>query len=277
MSAASSLAPLVRTLMRARRAAARPVYWWYERRLRGRVRDGGRLPQHLGLILDGNRRFARAAGVQRELGYEFGIDKAHEVLQWCLELDIPAVTIWVLSTDNVARDQGEVAHLMGLFDREARNLARDPRIHGNRVRVRAIGQHGSFPGHVLDALGELERATAHYDGMLLNIAVGYGGREEIVDAVKTYLEQQAEAGATLQEAARHLGPDDISARTYTAGIPEVDFIIRTSGEIRMSGFMLWQSVYSEFYFCDVYWPGFRWVDFLRALRDFQGRKRRFGK
>ncbi|MGI8748524.1 MAG: polyprenyl diphosphate synthase, partial [Deinococcus sp.] len=159
----------------------------------------------------------------------------------------------------------------------ARNLARDPRIHGNRVRVRAIGQHSSFPGHVLDALGELERATAHYDGMLLNIAVGYGGREEIVDAVKTYLEQQAEAGATLQDAARHLGPDDISAHTYTAGIPEVDFIIRTSGEIRMSGFMLWQSVYKEFYFCDVYWPGFRWVDFLRALRDFQGRKRRFGK
>ncbi|MFC4452487.1 isoprenyl transferase [Deinococcus sonorensis] len=268
---------LARGVYQLRNLVAKPVYWWYERRLRRKVRTGGKLPQHLGLILDGNRRFAKAAGVQREIGYEFGIDKAHEVLQWCLELGIPAVTIWVLSTDNVKRDPAEVAHLMKLFDREARNLARDPRIHGNRVRVRAIGQHGGFPDHVLDALKELEQATASYQGMQLNIAVGYGGREEIVDAVKVYLQHQAEQGATLEQAAEGLGPDDISARTYTAGLPEVDFIIRTSGEIRMSGFMLWQSVYSEFYFCDVYWPGFRWVDFLRALRDYQGRKRRFGK
>lgn len=277
MTARSPLFAAFRGLYSLRALATKPVYWFYERRLRRKVRVGGKLPQHLGLILDGNRRFARAAGVQREIGYEFGIDKAHEVLQWCLELDIPAVTIWVLSTDNVARDPEEVAHLMKLFDREARNLATDPRIHGNRVRVRAIGQHDSFPAHVLNALKELEEATASYDGMLLNIAVGYGGREEIVDAVKVYLEQQAQAGATLEQAAQALRPDDISARTYTAGTPEVDFIIRTSGEIRMSGFMLWQSVYSEFYFCDVYWPGFRWVDFLRALRDFQGRRRRFGK
>jgi short-chain Z-isoprenyl diphosphate synthase len=277
MTARSPLTVALKGAYSLKNVVAKPVYWFYERRLRRKVRVGGKLPQHLGLILDGNRRFAKAAGVQRELGYEFGIDKAHEVLQWCLELGIPAVTIWVLSTDNVARDPEEVAHLMKLFDREARNLARDPRIHGNRVRVRAIGQHGSFPTHVLDALKELEAATASYDGMLLNIAVGYGGREEIVDAVKVYLEHQAEEGATLSQAAARLGPDDISAHTYTAGIPEVDFIVRTSGEIRMSGFMLWQSVYSEFYFCDVYWPGFRWVDFLRALRDFQGRKRRFGK
>jgi short-chain Z-isoprenyl diphosphate synthase len=277
MTARSPLAAALKGAYSLKNIIAKPIYWFYERRLRGKVRTGGKLPNHLGLILDGNRRFAKAAGVQREIGYEFGIDKAHEVLQWCLELGIPAVTIWVLSTDNVARDPEEVAHLMKLFDREARNLARDPRIHGNRVRVRAIGQHGSFPTEVLNALKELEEATASYEGMLLNIAVGYGGREEIVDAVKVYLEHQAEAGATLSQAAARLGPDDISARTYTAGIPEVDFIVRTSGEIRMSGFMLWQSVYSEFYFCDVYWPGFRWVDFLRALRDFQGRKRRFGK
>ena len=277
MSVRFPLARVVRSFYRLRVSATKPVYWWYERRLRRKVRAGGRLPKHLGLILDGNRRFARAAGVQQEIGYEFGIDKAHEVLQWCLELGIPAVTIWVLSTDNVARDPEEVAYLMKLFDREARNLARDPRIHGNRVRVRAIGQHAGFPSQVLNALQELEQATASYDGMLLNIAVGYGGREEIVDAVKEYLGKQAAAGSSLEAAAQQLGPDDISAHTYTAGTPEVDFIIRTSGEIRLSGFMLWQSVYSEFYFADVYWPGFRWVDFLRALRDFQGRKRRFGK
>ena len=277
MTARSPLAAAFRTIYSVRNAAAKPVYWWYERRLRRKVRVGGKLPKHLGLILDGNRRFARATGVQRDVGHSFGADKAHEVLQWCLELGIPAVTIWVLSTDNASRDPDEIAHILKLLEREALNLSTDPRIHANRVRVRAIGQHGGFPAHVLNALKELEEATASYDGMLLNIAVGYGGREEIVDAVKVYLEHQAGTGATLQQAAERLQPEDISARTYTAGTPEVDFIIRTSGEIRMSGFMLWQSVYSEFYFCDVYWPGFRWVDFLRALRDFQGRKRRFGK
>ncbi|CAM3705749.1 isoprenyl transferase [Deinococcus frigens] len=270
-------AAAVRTFQKTRTAARGALLWSYEQRLAREVGSGGKLPRHLGLILDGNRRYARAAGVERELGYEFGIDKAHEVLQWCLELGIGAVTIWVLSTDNVARDPDEVRHLMGLFDREARNLARDPRIHANRVKVRAIGQHGSFPGHVLDALRELEEKTAHYDGMRLNIAVGYGGREEIVDAVKMHLSAQAAAGVTLEQAAAALAPDHISAHLYTTDTPDPDFIIRTSGEIRLSGFMLWQSVYSEYYFCDVYWPGFRRVDFLRALRDFQGRDRRFGK
>ncbi|GBF05812.1 undecaprenyl pyrophosphate synthase [Deinococcus aerius] len=267
----------VRTAKKTRDAARGALLWGYEQRLAREVKAHARLPRHLGLILDGNRRFARAAGVERELGYEFGIDKAHEVLQWCLELGIPAVTIWVLSTDNIARDPDEVRHLMGLFDREARNLARDPRIHANRVRVRAIGQHHGFPGNVLEALGELEAKTAGYDGMLLNIAVGYGGREEIVDAVKQHLAEQAAAGRTLEDVTEALKPEHVSAHLYTAGMPDPDFIIRTSGEIRLSGFMLWQSVYSEFYFCDVYWPGFRRVDFLRALRDFQGRERRFGK
>lgn len=267
----------LRSAKKTRDAARGALLWGYERRLAREVGAHGRLPRHLGLILDGNRRYARAAGVERELGYEFGIDKAHEVLQWCLELGIPAVTIWVLSTDNVTRDPDEVRHLMGLFDREARNLARDPRIHANRVRVRAIGQHHDFPGNVLEALSELEARTAGYDGMLLNIAVGYGGREEIVDAVKLHLAEQAAGGRTLRDVIETLEPGHVSAHLYTAGMPDPDFIIRTSGEIRLSGFMLWQSVYSEFYFCDVYWPGFRRVDFLRALRDFQGRDRRFGR
>ena len=277
MTARSSLTVAVRAIYSLRNVAAKPVYWWYERRLRRKVRVGGKLPKHLGLILDGNRRFAKASGLQREMGHTFGAEKAHEVLQWCLELGIPAVTIWVLSTDNNSRDPEEIAHILKLLEQEARNLATDPRIHGNRVRVRAIGQHSQFPPQVLNALRELEEATASYDGMMLNIAVGYGGREEIVDAVKVYLGKQAAEGHSLDAAAQNLAPDDISAHTYTADTPEVDFIIRTSGEIRMSGFMLWQSVYSEFYFADVNWPSFRWVDFLRALRDFQGRKRRYGK
>jgi len=267
----------VRTAKKTRDAARGALLWGYEQRLGREVKAHGKLPRHLGLILDGNRRYARAAGMQRDLGHTFGADKAHEVLQWCLELGIPAATIWVLSTDNTSRDPEELSHILSLLEREARNLATDPRIHANRVRVRAIGQHDAFPGHVLDALRELEEKTAEYDRMLLNIAVGYGGREEIVDAVKLHLTAQAQAGRTLAEVVAELEPGHISAHLYTAGTPDPDFIIRTSGEIRLSGFMLWQSVYSEYYFCDVYWPGFRRVDFLRALRDFQGRDRRFGK
>ncbi|MFC5848417.1 isoprenyl transferase [Deinococcus petrolearius] len=267
----------LRTAQKTRTAARGALLWGYEQRLAREVRAHGRLPRHLGLILDGNRRFARAAGMQRELGHTIGADKAHEVLQWCLELGIPAATIWVLSTDNAGRNSQELAHILSLLEKEARNLATDPRIHANRVRVRAIGQHSNFPPNVLSALEELEQKTAHYDGMRLNIAVGYGGREEIVDAVKAHLRAQHSAGHTLAQAADALTPDHISAHLYAADIPDPDFIIRTSGEIRLSGFMLWQSVYSEYYFCDVYWPGFRRVDFLRALRDFQGRDRRFGK
>ncbi|MBZ9712396.1 isoprenyl transferase [Deinococcus multiflagellatus] len=266
-----------RAFQKARHAARGALVWGYEQRLAREVAAHGRLPRHLGLILDGNRRFARASGLQRELGHSFGADKAHEVLQWCLELGIPTVTIWVLSTDNTSRDPNELAHILSLLEREARSLTVDPRIHANRVRVRAIGQHEGFPPAVLQALSELEANTAHYDGMRLNIAVGYGGREEIVDAVKRHLTRQAEAGLSLAEAARALAPEHIGAHLYAADVPDPDFIIRTSGEIRLSGFMLWQSVYSEYYFCDVYWPGFRRVDFLRALREFQGRERRFGR
>ena len=267
----------LRTLQRTRSAVRGALLWGYEQRLAREVRGHGKMPQHLGLILDGNRRFARAAGMQREMGHSFGAEKAHEVLQWCLELGIPAVTIWVLSTDNSSRDPNELAHILNLLEQEARNLATDPRIHANHVRVRAIGQHEKFPPNVLAALNELEAKTAHYQGMRLNIAVGYGGREEIVDAVKAHLSTQAQAGRTLTDVIAALTPDDVSAHLYSADIPDPDFIIRTSGEIRLSGFMLWQSVYSEYYFCDVYWPGFRRVDFLRALREFQGRERRFGR
>ena len=265
-----------RLLVQAARAATRPAYFLYERELAARVK-AGRLPRHLGLILDGNRRFARSLGVDENLGHEFGVDKAHEVLGWCLELGIKNVTIWVLSADNLNRDSHEVEHLMKLFGREARNLAVDPRIHNNRVRVRAIGQHDSFPDHLLDALRDLENATEHYDGMLLNIAVGYGGREEIVDAVRAVLLDADARGVSARDLAATLGPDDISQRMYTAGTPDPDFIIRTSGEVRLGGFLLWQGAYSEYYFCDALWPEFRRIDFLRALRNYEDRHRRFGK
>jgi short-chain Z-isoprenyl diphosphate synthase len=264
-------------LIRLARAATRPLYYLYERELDTQVQHE-HLPKHLGLILDGNRRFAKAMGLEGTVGHDLGVDKAHEVLGWCLDLGIPAVTIWVLSPDNfVKRDQDELKHLMHLFEREARNLAVDPRIHNNRVRVRTIGQHGQFPEDVLSSLRDLEAATAHYDGMLLTIAVGYGGREEIVDAVRGLLRNAAQEGETLEHLAETLEPDHIGAHLYTAGMPDPDFIIRTSGEVRLSGFLLWQSAYSEYYFCDAFWPEFRRLDFLRALRAYQARERRLGR
>ncbi len=253
-----------------------PLYWYYERRLLHEVRKGP-MPRHLGLILDGNRRYARLRGLPPTLGHRFGVRKAYEVLEWCLELGIPTVTVWVFSTDNFRRSPEEVEELMRLFVEEAGRMADDPRIYHHRVRIRVIGRREGFPEEVLTALEALEEKTKAHDGLHLNIAMGYGGREEIVDAVKSLLLEAHEKGLSPKEVALSLTPEAIAQRLYTAGLPDPDFIIRTSGEIRLSGFLLWQSAYSEFYFADVLWPEFRKIDFLRALRSYQARERRFGR
>ncbi|MDE2089315.1 MAG: isoprenyl transferase [Gammaproteobacteria bacterium] len=254
----------------------RPLYWWYERRLLTQVQSAP-LPHHLGLILDGNRRFARKLGLDASLGHALGVEKVREMLEWCLDLGVPTVTLWVFSTDNFKREPREVGYLAELFVREARRLAEDPRTHAHRVRVRAIGRLDQFPDAVRRAFADLEASTAHYDGMLLQIAVGYGGREEIVDAVRTLLRRAAREGRDINQLAEALGADDISRYLYAAGTPDPDFIIRTSGEVRLSGFLLWQAAYSEYYFTDVLWPGLRKIDFLRALRSYQDRERRWGR
>lgn len=265
-----------RRLLEVARALIRPLYWWYERRILTRVRKNP-VPRHLGLILDGNRRFARSIGEDFRVGHELGVEKAYEVLRWCLDLRIPAVTVWVMSTDNLRRDPEEVGHLLATFVREAKVMAGDPRIHANRVRIRVIGQLALLPEETLTALRDLESATAGHDGLLLNIALGYGGREEIVDAVRRLLEDGESRGLRPGEIASALSTTQIGEYLYTAGLPDPDFIIRTSGELRLGGFLLWQSAYSEYYFCEALWPDFRRVDFLRAIRSYQGRHRRFGR
>ncbi|MGQ9511055.1 MAG: isoprenyl transferase [Thermaceae bacterium] len=254
----------------------RPLYWYYERRLLREVQKGP-MPRHLGLILDGNRRYARALGLSPTKGHEFGVRKAYEVLEWCLELGIPTVTVWVFSTDNFHRPKEEVGTLMRLFMEEAQKMAEDHRIHAHKVQVRIIGRREGFSEEVLRAMEALEAKTHHYRGMVLNIAMGYGGREEIVDAVKKLLLEAEKEGLSPGELAERLTPEEIGRRLYTADLPDPDFIIRTSGEVRLSGFLLWQSAYSEFYFLDVLWPDFRKIDFLRALRSYQARERRFGR
>ena len=272
-----------RPLLRSTRAISlidtltRPLYWLYERQLLQTVQAQQRLPKHIGIIMDGNRRFARSIGLDVRAGHNYGADKAREVLDWCLDLGIPHVTLWGFSKDNRNRTAEEVTHLHQLFAEQARELIGDERLHRNRVRVQIIGELGDFPEESREALREMEEATRDYGGMRLNVALGYGGREEIVIAIRNLLAEKQRQGVALEELARTLDAGEIGRHLYTAGMPDPDFVIRTSGEVRLSGFLLWQTAYSEFYFCDAFWPDFRKIDFLRALRHFQARERRFGR
>jgi short-chain Z-isoprenyl diphosphate synthase len=208
--------------------------------------------------------------------YAQGARKLDDLLNWCGELSIPAVTLWVCSTDNLARQPHEVAGILGALEVKLRALIGDPQIHRRRVRVQAIGRLDLLPDSTVAAIRAAEAATAHYEAMLLSIAVAYGGHEEIADAVREMLSEAMAAG-TLPEIIEAVCPERIGRHLYLAGTPEPDLIIRTSGELRLSGFLLWQSAYSEFYFSDVLWPAFRKIDFLRAVRAFQQRRRRYGR
>jgi short-chain Z-isoprenyl diphosphate synthase len=259
------------------RALRWPVYTLYERRLLTQVKLRPP-PRHVGIILDGNRRFGRLSGVMDPFKvYAQGAHKLDELLDWCGELSIPAVTLWVCSTDNLARQPQEVAGILGALELKLAALVDDPQIHRRRVRVQAIGRLELLPESTLAAIRAAEHATADYDAMLLSIAVAYGGREEIVDAVREMLTQALDEGVPLAEVIDGVCPERIGRYLYLGETPEPDLIIRTSGELRLSGFMLWQSAYSEFYFSDVLWPAFRKIDFLRAVRAFQQRRRRYGR
>jgi short-chain Z-isoprenyl diphosphate synthase len=252
------------------------LYRLYQRRLLNEIRRG-QLPQHIGLILDGNRRYARAIGLSDILdGHRRGVAKLEEVLGWCEELNVRMVTIWILSTENLQRPPEELTGLLRLIETKMRDAARDPKTHAKRMRIRAIGKLELLPASVQEAIREAEEATRDYDGFYLNVAVGYGGRQEIVDAVQSLLRDRHALGMSLADAIESVTPDNVSKYLYMYDLPDPDLIIRTSGELRLSGFLLWQSAYSEFYFCDAYWPAFRRIDLLRAIRSFQQRERRFG-
>jgi short-chain Z-isoprenyl diphosphate synthase len=248
------------------------LYRTYERRLEAVVRHAP-VPGHVGVILDGNRRWARAMGyADAAEGHRQGAHKIDELLGWCAELGIPVVTLWLLSPENLERDPDELAALLEVIEEKVRALSRD-----DRWRVRALGALDLLPEHTRQVLEEASERSRGREGLLLNVAVGYGGRQEIADATKQLLESYAEEGLDLGEAAKRITPEEIARYLYTAGLPDPDLIIRTSGEVRLSGFLLWQSAHSEFYFCDPYWPDFRRIDFLRAVREYQQRHRRFGR
>jgi short-chain Z-isoprenyl diphosphate synthase len=247
------------------------VYDLYERRLTRKLR-GVPVPRHVGVILDGNRRWAKSVGATTKDGHQAGADKIEDLLRWCDEAGVEVVTLWLLSTDNLARADTELQALLRIIENVVVDLARE----GNPWTLNIVGALDLLPAETSHALKAAAETTAGRPGAVVNIAVCYGGRQEIADAVRSLLQAHAAQGASIEEVAEFLDVEHIAEHLYTKGQPDPDLIIRTSGEQRLGGFLLWQSARSEFYFCEAYWPAFRHVDFLRALRDFGNRQRRFG-
>ena len=237
------------------------------------IKNGGSLPTHVAVIMDGNRRFARQLGLEKESGHTKGKEKLEDMLDWCTEVGIKILTVYAFSTENFKRDSKEVQHLMDLFNKEFRRAADDDRIHDNEIRINAIGNIQQLPREVKESIRYAEDKTKDYDNYFFNVAVGYGGREEIVQGIRKIAEDVKEGKLNVEDIDEKVFAD----RLYTSNFPDPDLILRTSGEERISNFLLWQSAYSELYFTDVYWPGFRKIDFLRAIRSYQNRHRRKGQ
>lgn len=253
------------------------LYRWYGKRLLAEVRTHD-LPGHVAMILDGNRRFARMSGLADPAdGYRYGARKVREVIGWCDELAIPVVTLWGISTDNLQRSPSELSKIFESIGAQLNALSRQTSGRFPLRKIQAVGRLDLLDERLRHKIQDAERRTADYGPGVLNVAVAYGGRDEILDAVGRMLRTRGAHGASATEIADDLSSETFQPYLYAPDIPEPDLIVRTSGEMRLSGFMLWQSVYSELYFSDVPWPAFRKIDFLRAIRSFQVRRRRYGK
>ncbi len=239
------------------------AYRLYEHRIEASLSPRS-IPRHVGVMCDGNRRWARSGG------HQAGADKIFEVLQWCRQTGVEVVTLWLLSTDNLTRPATELEPLLRIIEDTVRELV------AQNWHVNPMGALDMLPVGTAQVLKDAAEATSGQTGLLVNVAVCYGGRREIADAVRSLLQDHATRGTTIEELAEILDVEHIAEHLYTAGQPDPDLVIRTSGEQRLGGFLLWQSAHSEFYFCDAYWPAFRRVDFLRALRSYAARHRRFG-
>lgn len=274
--AASGSTGALRTIrQRAAKLAAAPLYRVYAMRLRGQVMARPR-PAHVAIIMDGNRRWAQREGfADPGEGHRRGADKILEVLQWCRGLGISEITLWALSIENLERSPEELGALLNVVTDRLAGLATRGRPAPMRVRV--IGRRDMLPEKLRAAIEAAETATAGNRGPLVTFAVAYSGHDELVDACRAAVRELASSGTPVDELADRIDERALAAHLYTNGRPDPDLIIRTSGEVRLSGFLPWQSAHSEFYFCDAYWPAFREIDFLRALRTYQQRGRRFGR
>ena len=247
------------------------LYPVYEARMVRRI-PADRIPQHVGVMLDGNRRWAKAVGADTADGYKAGAANIEPLLEWCEEVGVEVVTLWLLSTDNLNRPPEQLAGLLKVIEGAVASLAEQ-----HRWRLHPVGALDLLPAETAERLKAAEESTRDAEGLLVNVAVGYGGRREIADAVRSLLHEQAAQGRTIEELAEVIDVEHIAEHLYTKGQPDPDLVIRTSGEQRLGGFLLWQSAHSEFYFCEAYWPDFRRVDFLRAVRAYALRERRLGR
>lgn len=229
-------------------------------------------PNHVAIIMDGNRRFAREMGMASTGGHMKGREKLEEVMEWCQELGIKVLTVYAFSTENFNRAGEEVELLMELFEESFRSLADEKRVHENRIRITVLGNRELLPQGIQDAIADVEEKTKDYDSYFYNIAIAYGGREELVQAFRRIAAKVEEGCIKADDIDEEL----ISKHMYTSHVPDPDLVLRTSGEVRISNFLLWQMAYSELYFTDIYWPGFRRIDFMRAVRAYQQRQRRYG-
>ena len=253
------------------KAISSTAYQAYEKLLFKEVSEGV-IPHHIAVIMDGNRRFAKELGISSTEGHIKGKDKLEEVLEWCMELDIKVLTVYAFSTENGKRSIEEVSDLMDLFEDNFIKLADDDRVHRYGIKVKVLGQRELIPANVLEAIEVAEEKTKDYSDHYYNIALAYGSRQEIIHAIKQIAQKVKDGEMEIED----ICEDTVSTYLYTADFPDPDLVLRTSGEERVSNFLLCQLAYSELYFTDVYWPGFRKIDFLRAIRSYQLRQRRFG-
>jgi len=245
-----------------------PFYYAYKRHLWRQISDKQyKKPNHIGIILDGNRRFSRSHGLEIWAGHTLGARKVEEVIAYCWELGIKIVTLYVFSIENFNRDKDEVENIMKLAEDKFTQLLTHPLLYKYKVRIRAIGRREMLPAGLQEAIEKIEEATKEFHDYYLNVAIAYGGRAEIIDAIRKMIKNNV-SEVTEETFEKYL---------YTAGLPNPDLIIRTSGEVRISGFLLWQSAYSELYFADIYWPEVRKIDLWRAVRAYQKRHRRYGQ
>jgi len=249
-------------------------YRLYERKLEAQIKQD-RLPEHVAIILDGNRRWAKYHFLANKGAHAIGADKAEQLLTWIYDLRIKITTLYVLSIENLERDKKELENIFDLLGIKLEKLYNDSRIHERQMKIKAIGNIGALPKSIKEILFKLEEETNHYDLTFLNIAIAYGGQQELVEAIRKIAYDVEKKELQISD----INEQSIDSYLYTSHLPqpEPDLILRTSGEKRLSGFLLWQSAYSELVFMDVFWPEFRKIDLMRAIRTFQRRRRRYGK
>ena len=273
-AARARLGPLYR---RTRDLALKPVYAFYVTRLEAAVMANPR-PAHVAVIMDGNRRWATAEGFDDPgVGHRKGAEKALELIDWCADLGIREVTLWALSLENLERPEDEVGKITEVAAEAIAALAEGRRKTRLPIHLRVIGRRDLLPNGLASVV-ERSAALSREDGaMSVTIALAYSGRDELLEAFRATVRDAVDAGTPPTELADSLTADALAAHLYTQGSSDPDLIIRTSGEVRMSGFLPWQSVYAEYHFAEAYWPAFREIDFLRAIRTYQQRARRFGR